>query len=119
VSQSRHLRRVFSLLLACLWIANASFAQHLSAEFPLCQPERFPCCPLPINNARQSCPACQVSLVIAKKEELKSEAARFASLPKGPHNFPPQPLIDEPLQELTQGLRYHPVVFQLKDDLRI
>jgi hypothetical protein len=115
----RQLRRMLSLLLACLWITSASFAEHLSAEFPLCQPEHSPCCPLPLNNASQSCPACQVSVTVAEKEESKSERVRFAKLPQKVHDSRPHPLVRASLRELTPGLRYHPAVFQLKDDLRV
>jgi hypothetical protein len=110
---------MFSLLLACLWITSASFAVHLSAEFPLCQPDHSPCCPLPVNNAAESCPACQVSANVAEKEESKSEAVGFTPRPESVQDFGTQPLRRVALRELTQGLRYYPMVFQLKDDLRI
>ena len=110
---------MFALLLACLWLTSAPFAEHLSAEFPLCQPEHSPCCPLPVNNAPASCPACQASSTVAEKEESKSEEVRLAPRYERVPRYElarPVPVV---LRELTPGLRYHTAVFQLKDDLRI
>ncbi|HEY9138244.1 MAG TPA: hypothetical protein VIM67_08235, partial [Terriglobus sp.] len=92
---------------------------HLSAEFPLCQPEHLPCCPLPVNSAAETCPACQVTVTVAEKEESKSERLHLTPRAATVHDPRPRPLIHSPQRELTQGLRYHPAVFQLKDDLRI
>jgi len=110
---------MFALLLACLWLTSASFAEHLSAKFPLCEPDRSPCCPLPANNAPESCPACRAPITAAEKQESKSEEVRFTPrsecVLRTRAALPPRVA----LHELTQGLRYHPTVFQLKDDLRI
>jgi hypothetical protein len=110
---------MFALLLACLWITSASFAEHLSAKFPLCQPDHSPCCPLPVNNAPGSCPACRAPITAAEKEESKSEEVRFTPRSEFVDHSRPTLLLHVALQELTQGLRYHPTVFQLKDDLRV
>jgi hypothetical protein len=119
VSSSGQLRRIFALLLACVWITSTSSAEHLSAEFPLCQPDHSPCCPLPVNSAPESCPACQVSITVAEKEESASESAPLTHHSEIDYYSKPNPLIRLALRELTPGLRYQPTVFQLKDDLRI
>jgi hypothetical protein len=110
---------MFALFLACVWITSASFAEHLSAEFPLCQPDHSPCCPLPVNYAPGSCPACQVSVTVAEKEESKSEKVRFTSGSESVLHAKPDLLIQVAPRELILGLRFNPTVFQLKDDLRI
>jgi hypothetical protein len=110
---------MFALLLACLWLTSASFAEHLSAKFPLCEPDHSPCCPLPVNNAPVSCPACQAPISAAEKQESKSEEVRFTPRSECVHHTRPVLQLDLALHELTQGLRYYPTVFQLKDDLRI
>ena len=119
MSPSRHVRRLFSLLLAGLWITSASFAEHVSAEFPFCQPDHSPCCPLPVNYAPGPCPACQVNLTVSEREESKSEEVRFTALSESVPLSRPDPQIRVAPKELTPGLRYHPAVFQLKDDLRV
>jgi hypothetical protein len=110
---------MFALFLVCVWITSAAFAEHLSAEFALCQPDHSPCCPLPVNYAPGSCPACQVSSTVAKKEESPAEGVRLTPLGESVHYTGPDLRIRKPLRELTPGLRYDPAVFQLKDDLRI
>ena len=110
---------MFALLLAFVWLTSASFAEHLSAEFPLCQPEHTPCCPLPVNYTPGSCPACQVSVTVPEKEESKSEKVRFAARSESVLHPRPDTQIRVVLREFTPGLRYHPTVFQLKDDLRV
>jgi hypothetical protein len=119
VIRGSHLRRIFALLLACLWITSASFAEHLSAKFPLCQPDHSPCCPLPVNNAPESCPACRAPIAAAEKEESKSEEVRFIPRTESVDHSRATVVLDVALRELTRGLCYHPTVFQLKDDLRV
>jgi hypothetical protein len=110
---------MFALLLACLWITSASFAEHLSAEFPLCQPDHSPCCPLPVNNAPESCPACHAPVTVAEKEESNSEGVRITLRSECVPHPRPVLLIHMGRREFESGLRYRPTVFQLKDDLRI
>jgi hypothetical protein len=103
----------------CVWIATASFAEHVSAQFPLCQPAHSPCCPLPANNTSESCPACHVTVTIAKKET--HEQKRVDPLSQAQNvvrQLPNRPVIASQ-RELTPGLRYRTAIFDLKDDLRI
>ena len=119
VKRNRHLRVFFSLLVICGWIATASFAEHVSAQFPLCQPAQSPCCPLPANNTSESCPACHVTVTIAKKET--HEQKRVDPLSQAQNvvrQLPNRPVIASQ-RELTPGLRYRTAIFDLKDDLRI
>ena len=113
----RHLRGFFSLILACLWITTASWAEHVSAEFLLCQPAQSPCCPQPANNTSESCPACHISVTVATKETREQE--RVKSLPRTQNAFSATLRVTASHRELTPGLRYRPTVFDLKDDLRI
>ena len=119
----RHLRAVLSLLLACLWITTASWAEHVSAEFPLCQPAHSPCCPLPANNTSESCPACHISDTVATRKTLEHEREQegLKSVPQTQTAFSHQAKQHGTAshRELTAGLRYEPTVFDLKDDLRI
>jgi len=114
-----HRRGLLPLLLACLWIATAAFAEHASAEFPLCQPERSPCCPPSANTTNISCPACSLSAPIAANDKSEHEASR--SVPHANHTpglrtgLP----VAASVRELTPGLRYQRTVFALKDDLRV
>jgi hypothetical protein len=119
VKLSRHLRGFFSLLLACLWITTASLAEHISAEFPLCQPAQSPCCPQPANNTSESCPACHISVTVAAKETREQE--RLKSLPQARNALSrqPNPPVTVSRRELTPGLHYRTTVFDLKDDLRV
>ncbi|HEY9125892.1 MAG TPA: hypothetical protein VIM62_02140 [Acidobacteriaceae bacterium] len=110
---------MFALVLICFWITSASFAEHAWAEFPLCQPDQAPCCPLPENNAPESCPACQVSIAAAQKEESKADETQLAGRSERASYFRADIFIPGARRELTPGLRYHPTVFQLKDDFRI
>jgi len=113
------------LLLACAWIATASFAEHVSAEFPLCRPERTPCCPPPANNNSESCPACHVSVSTVAAKDASEPGTRE----RRQRNFFPAAENARPRQtglsaiasrrELTRGLRYRAPVFELKEDLRI
>jgi hypothetical protein len=112
------------LLMVCLWVTSAAFAEHVSAEFSLCQPDRSPCCPQPVNNAGnsgESCPACRIVVSVAEKDskEQDQEQPRLASR-TGDQRLrrPSRPAIASH-RELTDGLRYRRVVFDLKDDLRI
>ena len=121
VKLRRHLRTFFALLLAGLWITTASWAEHVSAEFPLCQPAHSPCCPQPVNNSSESCPACHISDTVAAKKTLEHERERSKSLPQIQNWLSHQanPLVTAPPRELTPGLCYRPTVFDLKDDLHI
>jgi hypothetical protein len=65
------------------------------------------------------CRACQVPITVAKKEESKSEGVRFTTRSESVHHSRPNTLIRVTLRELTPGLRYHPIVFRFKDNLRI
>jgi hypothetical protein len=119
VKLSRHLRGFFSLFLACLWITTTSLAEHVSAEFPLCQPTQSPCCPQPTNSTSESCPACHISVTIAAKETRERE--RLKSLPQTQNafNHRANPPVTASRRELTPGLHYQTTVFDLKDDLRV
>ena len=110
---------MFALLLACVWITSLSFAEHLTAEFPLCQPDHSPCCPLPVNSAPETCPACQVSVTVAERGESPSEGVPLTPHAEKDQHSRPNPLIRLTPRELTPGLRYQAAVFDLKDDLRI
>ena len=119
VEHGRHLRWFISLLVICVWIATASFAEHVFAQFPLCQPSQSPCCPLPANNTSESCPACHVTVTVAEKQTREQE--RFNPLPQAQNvvsQRPNSPVIASQ-RELTPGLRYRTSVFNFKDDLRI
>ena len=72
-----------------------------------------------MNDAPGSCPACQVPVTVAAKEEGKSGEVRLESRSESVPYSRPVPRIRLALRELTLGLRYHPTVFQLKDDLRV
>ena len=115
----RHLRAIFSLLLACLWITTASWAEHVSAEFSLCQPAQSPCCPQPVNNTSESCPACHISVTVAAKETVKQERLKSPPQTQNALNHQANPPVAASRRELTPGLRYQPTVFDLKDDFRI
>jgi hypothetical protein len=119
VKHGRHLRGFFSLFVICVWIATASFAEHVSAQFPLCQPSQSPCCPLPANNSSESCPACHVTVTVA--EEQTREQEQSDPLPQAQNaggQRPNSPVVAS-RRELTPGLRYRAAVFDLKADLRI
>lgn len=119
VQHRRQLRGLFSLLLLCLWITTASLAEHVSADFPLCQPEHLPCCPQPVNNTNESCPACHVSVLVAAKETQQQERLEFYPSTR---NAPRERLGLLPTasrRELIPGLRHRIAVFDFKDDLRI
>ena len=119
MNRSRHVRGFLALLLACLWIAAASWAEHISAEFPLCQPAQSPCCPQPASNTSESCPACHISVTIAAKDIREQE--RLKSLPKAriALSHQPKPPATSSRRELTAGLCNRTTVFDLKDDLRV
>lgn len=118
-----NLRVVLSLLLACLWITTASSAEHVAAEFPLCQPAHSPCCPQPANNTSESCPACHTSDPVAEKKTVEQEReqeelkCRLRTQTAIIHQA--NPSLTAARRELTAGFRYQPMVFDLKDDLRI
>ena len=119
MNRSRHVRGLLALLLACLWIATASWAEHISAEFPLCQPAQSPCCPQPANNTSESCPACHITVTVAAKENREQERPNPLRRAKNA----PSPRLSQPAiasrRELTPGLHHRTAVFALKDDLRI
>lgn len=119
----RHLRAVLSLLLVCLWITTASWAEHVAAEFVLCQPAHSPCCPQPASNTSESCPACHVSETVAEKKivEQKRGQEELECRPQTQAAISHQagPSLAAAHCELTAGFRYQPMVFDLKDDLRI
>ena len=119
VGSSGQLRRIFALLLACVWITSTASAEHLSAEFPICQPDRAPCCPLPVNSAPETCPACHISIGVAEKEESPSASVLVTRQAKSGTHSKPNRTVRLALRELTPGLRFQPAVFHLKDDLRI
>ena len=119
VNRSHHLRGFFSVLVGCVWITTACFAEHVSAEFPLCQPAQSPCCPQPANNTSESCPACHITTTVAAKDTREQE--RLNSIPQAQNALRrrPCPPVTASRRESTPGLRYQPAVFDLKDDLRI
>jgi len=113
------LRTLFSLFLACVWITTASWAEYVSAEFPLCQPTHSPCCPQPVNNSSESCPACHISITVAAKKTLEQERLKPRPQKRAALNHWSIPPVITSHRELSPGLRYRPMVFDLKDDLRI
>ena len=119
----RFLRALLPLLAVCLWITAASWAEHVAAEFPLCQPAKSPCCPLPAKNTGESCPACHISNAVAAKksveQEREQEGSKSASRTPGALNRRVGSRVVVSRRELTRGLHYRPTVFGLKDDLRI
>jgi hypothetical protein len=115
----RRLRALFSLFLACLWITTACWAEHVSAEFPLCQPTKSPCCPQPVNNTNESCPACHISVTVAAKKTFEQERLKPRRQKRVALNHWSSPPVITSRRELTQGFRFQPTVFDLKDDLRI
>lgn len=119
MSLRRPVRRMLALFLVCFWITSASFAEHLSAEFPLCQPDHSPCCPLPENNAPESCPACQVTVTAVQKEESRADQGQLVARSESVAYPAPDIFVPADVHELTRGLGHHPTVFQLKDDMRI
>jgi len=81
-------------------------AKHVSAEFPLCQPAHLPCCPQPVNNTSESCPACHISDTVAAKKTLEQE--RLKSLPQTPnalsHQNPPATTSRQPPHPAVNSL---------------
>jgi hypothetical protein len=117
---SIHFRRIFAVALACFWFTSASFAEHLSAEFPFCQPDHSPCCPQPFSSTPGSCPACQTPVAVAAKHESKSDSVRVTPRYEQIVYCSRRPVrIRVSPREIIAGLRYHPTVFQFKEDLRI
>src|SRR5271154_1907448 len=114
-----HLRRFFALLVGCLWITTASLAEHVSAEFPFCQPSHSPCCPQPVNNSNESCPACHISVTVALKENGQQERQNSLARTRNKPSPRPTPPVIASFRELTPGIRYRPAIFDLKDDLRV
>jgi hypothetical protein len=106
-----------------MWITTASWAEHVAAEFPLCQPARSPCCPQPVNNTGESCPACHVSSAVAAKRSVEQEREQenSKSVSRTPRALSHQANVRVIVsrRELTRGLYYRPTVFGLKDDFRI
>jgi hypothetical protein len=123
VKAGRSVRALLALLLACLWITTASWAEHVAAEFPLCQPAHSPCCPQPVNNTNESCPACHISDTVAAKKSVEQEREQEGSksLPRAQNaaNHRANPRVTAFRREHTRGLYYQPTVFDLKDDLRV
>ncbi len=114
----RRVRTFFSLFLACLWITTASLAEHVLAEFPLCQPTHSPCCPQPANNTSESCPACHIPVTVAAKKTLEQERLKPRAQTRAALNHRAPPPVIASHRELTAGLRYQRTVFDLKDDFR-
>jgi len=113
------LRQLFVLLLACVWFTSTSYAETLSAEYPFCQPEHSPCCPLPVSNGPGSCPVCLTPLKVAEKHEARTRQDRPAPRRVRPFEWRLRPTRELLPPEFTAGLRYLPNVFQLKEDLRV
>jgi hypothetical protein len=113
-----HRRRLLPLFLVCIWITTWAFAEHASAQFPLCQPENLPCCPSSTNTTNVSCPACRLSVPVAAKDKSEQERSQSVLQAKITRTH----RLGGPVastRELTSGFRYRRVVFSLKDDLRI
>lgn len=123
VKSGRSLRTLFALLVACVWIATACWAEHAAAEFPLCQPAQSPCCPQPVNNSSESCPACHVTNAVAAKrnveQEREQEGSKSVSQTPSALRHQGSARVIVSRRELTRGLYYRPAVFGLKDDFRI
>jgi len=123
VKAGGRLRSFLCLLLACVWITTASWAEHVAAEFPLCQPAQSPCCPQPANNTSESCPACHIANAVAARksveQEREQEAAKSLPRTRNAHRDQANPRVGAFRRELTRGLYYQPTVFDLKDDFRI
>jgi hypothetical protein len=119
VKYRKHLRGLLPLFLACLFVTGTIFAERASAEFPLCQPERSPCCPQSTNTTNASCPACGLSAPIAAKDTSEQKRPRQVSQVKKAPSYRPVKVVIASFRELTPGLRYQRTVFDLKDDLRI
>jgi hypothetical protein len=119
VKLGSHLRGLFSLLVICVWIATACFAEHVSAQFPLCQPSQSPCCPLPANNSSESCPACNVTVTVAEKQTREQDQSNPLPQAQNVGSQRPNSPVIASRRELTPGLSYRTPVFDLKVDLRI
>jgi hypothetical protein len=119
VKLGSHLRGLFSLLVICVWIATACFTDHVSAQFPLCQPSQSPCCPLPANNSSESCPACHVTVTVAEEQTREQEGLNPIPQAQNVDSQRSNSPVIASRRELTPGLHYRTAVFDLKVDLRI
>jgi hypothetical protein len=119
VKHSRQLRRFLAMLAPCLWVATASFTEHVSAQFPLCVPAQSPCCPQPTNDTSESCPACHVTVTVAAKQAGYLERLNSFSRAQGALRRRPRATVIASRRELSPGLHFRAAVFDLKDDLRI
>jgi hypothetical protein len=115
-----HLRGFLSLFLALSWVTTAAFAEHASAKFPLCQPEKTPCCPQPANVPNGYCPACRLSVPVATKDTSEQKRSEAVSLTRYTRSDPPiPPIVASRREPPGTGLHHRRTVFDLKDDLRI
>ncbi|MBT9329599.1 hypothetical protein [Paracidobacterium acidisoli] len=121
----RYLRTCCIVLVGCLWITAASWSEHVAAQYPLCQPSHLPCCPQPVSNTSESCPACHLSITSAAKEVLEQERQQERQKALSQNLSTPGPVTGvavstmEAHRELTAGLYYPLEVFALKEDLRV
>lgn len=114
---------MLALALAAVWVVTVAFADTAVTPAMRCQRGHMPCCPRTGDSegcAGESCSSVRCTEQVPEKAEgqvvhAKDGETATPAVGKNGASAPAQ----EPVRELTSGLRYQSPVFRLKDDLRI
>src|ERR1035438_2994996 len=111
--------RALTLALSAVWILTLAFADTAVAPAMHCQRSHMPCCPR--SGDGESCSSARCREQVREKAESqmgKAKGGEAVCVPPA-RIAPSSRSAQEPVRELTSGLRYRAPVFRLKDDLRI
>ena len=116
----RRMTRGLALALTAVWVVTLAFANTAVTPAMHCQRGHMPCCPRSANS--ESCSSARCTEQVPEKAEAQAAQVREAEsqavvAPIRVDGF--RRFAQEPVRELTAGLRYGASVFRLKDDLRI
>jgi hypothetical protein len=118
----RRTSKVLALALAAVWVVTLAFADTAVTPAMRCQRGHMPCCPRTGDSegcTGESCSAARCTEQVPEKAEGQAGHAKegeAATSAVGKNGAAPA---QEPVRELTSGLRYQSPVFRLKDDLRV
>jgi hypothetical protein len=112
--------RALILALSAVWVVTLAFADTAVTPAMHCQRGHMPCCPR--SGDGESCSSARCTEQVPEKAEAQVERAKEgeaqAVVPAG-YDGASGRFAQEPVRELTSGLRYQAPVFRLKDDFRI
>lgn len=115
----RRLRLVLMVALCAMWAATPLIAEFCASLGTECHRHaHMPCCP-PSGGSR----SCAPTLCPAQASQRAVRTRTIRDIAKArPIPLPiryERPVRRAPVRELTGGLHYSPLVFRLKDDLRV